>query len=122
MRHDSRVESLSSIQEISRGTSWIRSNRVAENSELIAIWNHPESRQLFLSELVRTLSKLGTLEPYEESLSQLAEHLTSDEIVGLYAQLQQSMRIEEEWKDEFLNIFPAVAPSTLPPDICDGHG
>ena len=90
-----------------------------QNSFLTAWQSDPQTRQLFVSEVKRELSKTGSLEAFTDYLSMLASHMSKDDVVDLFAEFQESKRPEFEWKQDFLSLFSNVAECDLPAPIVD---
>jgi hypothetical protein len=70
-------------------------------------------RDHYVSWMTRGLSKTGSIGT-DEVLPELSQVLSRDEVLWLYARLQESRRWEGEWRDEFLGIFSQVGPADLP--------
>lgn len=64
--------------------------------------------------LVRSGSKNGDFFLVQAKLGVLAGWLTDTEVISFYAYIRdKSMRLEEEWREEFIEAFPRQA-SLLP--------
>jgi len=93
---------------------------MSDHDSFVAAWqSDSQTRQLFVSEVTRELSKTGSLEAFEDHLSMLVSHMSKDDVVGLFAEFQKSKRPEFEWKQDFLAIFSNVDESDLPASIVD---
>jgi hypothetical protein len=58
--------------------------------------------------LIRSVSKTGEFELAEVELDQLSGMLSDREAVSLYKAIRDhSQRLEEEWRDEFIEAFPS---------------
>ena len=73
-----------------------------------------EWRESVIREAVRDLAKTGTISAFEQLFAELGKRATASEAIELFRRLQESGRSEDEWKDEFLSLFPAVQESALP--------
>lgn len=61
--------------------------------------------------LVRSVSKNGDFFFAEPELDALSGSLSDAEVVALYEYIRDnSMRLEEEWRDEFIEAFPEQEP------------
>jgi len=97
-----------------------REHPESEEDRFMMGWREiPKERQCFIDDAVRELSKIGSLCAFEHCFRMLACHISAEEALLLYADLQRSMRLTCEWKDEFLEIFTQVSSSELPPPIFD---
>jgi hypothetical protein len=57
--------------------------------------------------LVRSVSKNGDFFLAQEELDALAGLLSDADVISLYEHIRDnSMRLEEEWRDEFIEAFP----------------
>jgi hypothetical protein len=81
--------------------------------------SNTEWRDDFVSNAARELSKHGELGCHAHVLRELAGSLQRDEVLWLFAQLQQSQCGTLEWRDEFLALFPQVSLSDLPQPLYD---
>lgn len=85
------------------------------NNHLLDDWrSNDQWRDSVIREAVRDLAKTGTLSAFEHVFVDLGKQTTVEEAIELFRWLQRSRRSEEEWKDEFLSLFPAVKESDLP--------
>lgn len=90
-------------------------------SERYAAWqSNLPWRQSILSGAVRELSKSGSLAPYEHIWSGLSPHLSKEEILAIYRELQTAKVPEAEWIAEFVALFPTVSTAELPRPIGSG--
>ena len=80
--------------------------------------NHA-ARQETIEEAIRTVSKLGTIKPFQDVFLELAAFLAKDEIIQLYLDLRESRRPESEWRQEYLTVFSNIHESELPPIMYD---
>ena len=88
--------------------------------DFLTAWRtHDEWRDDFVANAARELSKHGDLGCHAHVLRELARDLRRDEVLWLFAQLQKSLRVTLEWRDEFLDLFPQVSMADLPPPLYD---
>ena len=88
--------------------------------DFLTAWRtHDEWRDDFVADATRELSKHGDLGCHAHVLRELAGGLHRDEVLWLFAQLQQSFRPTLEWRDEFLALFPQVSLADLPQPLSD---
>ncbi len=70
------------------------------------------------SELARYVSKTGDFALVEHVIDQCKARLDTSEIVSLYEYIrEESGRLEEEWRDEFIDAFDNIEPFL--PDVED---
>ena len=88
--------------------------------DYLTAWRtHEVWRDNFVSNAARELSKHGDLGCHAHVFRELGGGLRRDEVLWLFAQLQQSLRATLEWRDEFLALFPQVSLADLPPPLYD---
>jgi hypothetical protein len=67
--------------------------------------------------LIRSVSTTGQFFLAQDELNQLRKTLSDQDVVALYLAIRdRSGRLEEEWRDEFVDAFPAsedVLPAPL---------
>jgi hypothetical protein len=63
-------------------------------------------------EMARNLSKTGSLHIAPRALGLLRTKLNAQQVVALYVYIRdKSGRLEEEWRDEFIEAFPGLEGS-----------
>ena len=63
------------------------------------------------AQLARYVSKTGDFAPVKDVIDQCKATLDTDEIVSLYEYIRdESHRLEEEWRDEFIDAFDNIEP------------
>jgi len=62
-------------------------------------------------EIARYVSKCGDFDLVEDVIEQCKLRLSTDEVVYLYEYIRdESGRLEDEWRDEFIEIFSNIEP------------
>lgn len=79
-----------------------------ESSDVRDQWTgSKESRENLVYGIARYVSKRGDLDHSHSELTELATFLSAEEVVELYTAIRdQSGRLEDEWRDEFIEYFP----------------
>lgn len=78
-------------------------------------WHQPAFRNNVKYEFVRSVRKMGDLVDCDYWLGILPRIMTNDEVVELFASIRdQSLRHEDEWRQEFIEAFKQFA-HVLPP-------
>ena len=86
---------------------------------LCQLWRAGPSaeRDSVIDDIARDVSKTGELSFCDEVLNQFRSFFTTEECVELYVQIRDaSGRLEEEWRDEFIDYFPDCENALPPPD------
>jgi hypothetical protein len=68
-------------------------------------------------ELARTVSKYATMAGHENWTSVLSNALSQEQLSELYQNIRdESLRLEPEWRSEFIHVFPRSSGVLPPPD------
>jgi hypothetical protein len=74
-------------------------------------------REIVTEELARYVSKYATMSMHENWTSVLSKALSCDQQVELYVNVRDlSQRLEPEWRQEFMRLFPSCIAALPPPD------